>query len=126
MNIPKRRSNRLQALVEWRRIDVDDGEEALRKPARSAGAVVQTVLSGLRIDRRQHEAEIVKAWNFLLDPALTAHAQPTGLRKGTLFVTVDNHTWLDEIVRYRRPEILKRLQASFGEEMVAKISFRVG
>ncbi len=39
---------------------------------------------------------------------------------------VDNSVWLDEIVRYRRKEILDRLQHSFGREMIARISFRVG
>ena len=65
-------------------------------------------------------------WNSLVDPQVAAHAQPAGLNKGTLFVTVDSSVWLDEIVRYRRREILDRLQHSFGREMVKKISFRVG
>ena len=84
------------------------------------------VLTGLRMDRRCAEAEIVKVWNNLLDPNIVAHAQPTGIRKGTLFVTVDSSVWLSEIVRYRRKEILTRLQHSFGNEFVARISFRVG
>jgi len=41
------------------------------------------VLSELRIDRRRAEAEVVKVWNDLLDPAIVAHAQPTGLHKAT-------------------------------------------
>ena len=49
-----------------------------------------------------------------------------GLRKGTLFVTVDSSVWLSEIVRYRRKEILDRLQHSFGRDFITKISFRVG
>jgi predicted nucleic acid-binding Zn ribbon protein len=65
-------------------------------------------------------------WNNLIDPQITAHAQPTGINKGTLFVTVDNNVWLSEIVRYRRREILDRLQHSFGKELIARISFRVG
>ena len=84
------------------------------------------VLTGLRIERRQAEAEIVRVWNDLLDPNITTHAQPTGLAKGTLFVTVDSSTWLSEIVRYRRKEILGRLQTSFGLELIQRISFRVG
>jgi len=52
--------------------------------------------------------------------------QPAGLRKGTLFVNVDSSVWLSEIVRYRRKEILDRLQHSFGREIIKKISFRVG
>jgi predicted nucleic acid-binding Zn ribbon protein len=84
------------------------------------------VLAGLRIDSRQAETEILKVWNHQLDPNIVAHAQPTGIRKGTLFVTVDSSVWLDEIVRYRRREILERLQNSFGRDLIARISFRTG
>ena len=84
------------------------------------------VLSGLRMDSRQAETEILKVWSNQLDPNIVAHAKPTGIRKGTLFVTVDSSVWLDEIVRYRRREILERLQNSFGRDLIVKISFRVG
>ena len=59
---------------------------------------------------------MTRVWNNLLDPTIVAHAQPTGLRNGTLFVTVDSSVWLSEIVRYRRKEILDRLQHSFGRD----------
>ena len=61
-----------------------------------------------------------------LDPNIVAHAQPAGIRHGTLFVNVDSSVWLDEIVRYRRREILERLQNSFGRELIRRISFRLG
>jgi len=78
------------------------------------------------MDQRRGEAEIVRVWNHQLDPAMTAHAQPTGIRNGTLFVTVDSSVWLAEIIRYRRKEILDRLQHSFGRDVIQKISFRIG
>jgi predicted nucleic acid-binding Zn ribbon protein len=84
------------------------------------------VLADLRMDRRHAEAEVLKVWNNLLDPVITAHAQPTGLNKGTLFVTVDSSVWLSEIVRYRRKEILDRLQHSFSRDFITRISFRLG
>ena len=84
------------------------------------------VLSGLRMTDRLAEAEIVKVWNNQLDPNIVAHAQPAGIRKGTVFVNVDSSVWLDELVRYRRREILERLQNSFGRELIKRISFRVG
>jgi predicted nucleic acid-binding Zn ribbon protein len=89
-------------------------------------AVLPGVLRGLGLDRKRAEAEIARVWNHLIDPALVAHAQPTGLRNGTLFVTVDSSVWLDEIVRYRRREILDRLQHSFGPDLISRISFRTG
>ena len=88
--------------------------------------VMPGVLKDMRIDSRRAEVEIVKVWNSLIDPNIVAHAQPVGLRKGTLFVVVDSSVWLSEIVRYRRKEILDRLQHSFGRDVIVKISFRIG
>ncbi len=113
-------------LAQWRGVDLAPLERAQALRAQPASAIMPRVLSDLRIDRRRAEAEVVKVWNDLLDPAIVAHAQPTGLRKGTLFVAVDSSVWLSDIVRYRRKEILDRLQHSFGRDFIAKISFRVG
>ena len=117
---------RARVLAQWRGWDTTGDEKARRLSSRKAGDVMSSVLSGLRIDQRQSETEILKVWNNIMDPNVTAHAQPTGIRKGTLFVTVDHSAWLDEIVRYRRKEILDRLQSSFGRELIARISFQVG
>jgi predicted nucleic acid-binding Zn ribbon protein len=123
---PPRADARQRALAQWRGIDLAPVEKARALSARAAGDLLPKVLTGLRMDRRRAEAEVLKVWNNLIDPAIVAHAQPTGLNKGTLFVTVDSSAWLSEIVRYRRREILDRLQHGFGTEMIARISFRVG
>jgi predicted nucleic acid-binding Zn ribbon protein len=123
---PGKRSARQRALAALRGIDLKPLEIARENRARPAAAVLPKVLAELRIETRQAEAEIVKVWNHLIDPTLVAHAQPTGLHKGTLFVTVDSSVWLSEIVRYRRKEILDRLQHSFGRDLIQRISFRVG
>ena len=113
-------------LASWRGVDVTPVVKAGARREKNAEQLVGSVLKGLRIERRLAEAEIVKVWNSLIDPTIAVHAQPTGIHKGTVFVTVDSSTWLSEIVRYRRKEILERLQNSFGKEMVARISFRCG
>lgn len=117
---------RQRVLAAWRGVDVTPLEKAKAARTRTAGDVLPRVLTDLRIDRRRAEAEVVKVWNNLIDPNIVPHAQPTGIHKGTLFVTVDNSAWLDEIVRYRRREILERLQHSFGKDLITRISFRVG
>jgi hypothetical protein len=117
---------RRRVLAQWRGVDLAPLETARAVSARRAGDVVPKIFADLRLDARRAEAEIVKVWNSLLDPNIVAHAQPTGLRKGTLFVTVDSSVWLSEIVRYRRKEILDRLQHSFGRNLIQKISYRVG
>ncbi|MGA2029780.1 MAG: DUF721 domain-containing protein [Verrucomicrobiota bacterium] len=124
--MPKRIPPRQRVLAQWRGADLSPIEIAQAVRARRASDVLPKVMTDLRIDARQGEAEVVKVWNSLLDPNITAHAQPANLHKGTLFVNVDSSVWLSEIVRYRRKEILDRLQHSFGKNLIQKISFRIG
>jgi hypothetical protein len=123
---PPRPTRRERVLAQWRGIDLSSQEKARDHSVKAVQNVMPKVLTGLRMDRRRSEAEIVRVWNNSVDPSLTAHAQPVGINKGTLFVNVDSSVWLDEIVRYRRKEILDRLQNSFGKQVVTRISFRIG
>lgn len=123
---PPRATTRQRVLAQWRGVDVTPLEVAQALRARKAGDVMPKLLTDMRIDGRRAEAEIVKVWNQLIDPTIVAHAQPVGLRKGTLFIVVDSSVWLSEIVRYRRKEVLDRLQHSFGPTLIKKISYRVG
>ena len=123
---PGKVGSRQRVLAQWRGIDVAPLEKAQTLRAQAVGALLPKVMGDLRLDRRFSQAEMMKVWNNLLDPNIVAHAQPTGLLKGTLFVTVDSSVWLSDIVRYRRKEILERLQHSFGRKVIARISFRVG
>jgi hypothetical protein len=117
---------RKQTLRQWVRVDTTEQEQLKAFHPDATAGLVDKALKTLRLDARNSEAQILKAWSHLIDPTLTAHAQPVGIRKGTLFVNVDNSVWLSEIVRYRRHEILERLQHCFGKEMVQRISFRIG
>jgi predicted nucleic acid-binding Zn ribbon protein len=126
MSSPKKSSARRQVLAQWRGVDLEPIEKARAVRAQAADQVVSKVLGDLKMDSRRAEIEIVKVWNSLLDPNIAAHAQPANLRNGTLFVNVDSSAWLSEIVRYRRKEILDRLQHSFGKSYIQKISFRIG
>jgi len=114
------------ALVDWRRIDLTEQEKARLDHVKTLAETMPGVLKGLGLDRKQSDLEVLKVWNNLMDPLVVAHAKPVGLVKGTLFVNVDSNVWLDELVRYRRREILQRLHHSFGPDLVQRISFRVG
>lgn len=123
---PRKPTRRERVLALWRGVHYTPLEKAAEARAKPVGAVLQKVLGNVRFDSRRAEAEIVKVWKDLINPEIVAHAEPTGLRKGTLFVSVDSSVWLEEIVRYHRKEILERLQHSFGPVLIKKISFRVG
>jgi hypothetical protein len=126
MPFPPKASSRQRVLAQWRGIDLASLETARTTRAQAAADILPRLMKELHLDERRGEAELVKVWNELIDPVITAHAQPAGVRNGTLFVNVDSSVWLSEIVRYRRKEILDRLQHSFGRKFIQKISFRVG
>ena len=126
MPLPKKNSARRRVLTQWRGVDLEPVETARAIRARDADQVVSKVLGDLKMDSRRAEIEIVQVWNSSIDPNIVTHAQPANLRNGTLFVNVDSSAWLSEIVRYRRKEILDRLQHSFGKNYIQKISFRIG
>lgn len=113
-------------LSDWRGVDLTPLETVLAATTKPVSSIMPRVLSKIGFDQHRIHAEVLKVWNHLIDANLVVHAHPTGLRRGTLFVTVDSSVWLSEIVRYRRKEILERLQYSFGRELIARISFRVG
>ncbi len=119
-------SPRQRVLAQRHGTDLGPLEQARAATAKPVAAIMPGVLRGMGLDRKRAEAEVARVWQHLIDPTLTAHARPTGLHKGTLFVTVDSSVWLSEIVRYRRREILERLQHSFGPDLIRRISFRAG
>jgi len=99
---PPRLSARQRIVAQWRGLDIAPLEKAQVDRSKPAAALMPHVLVSIRIDQRRVEAEVVKVWNHLIESDIVKHAQPTGLRKGTLFVAVDSSVWLSEIVRYRR------------------------
>lgn len=122
---PGKRSQRTRVLSQFRGIDLEPLEKGRTLKATHPSQILPNLLGKLRIDKRQADVEVLKVWGHLLDPAIVKHARPVGLRKGTLFIAVDSSAWLSELVRYRRHEILERLQHSFGRDYITKLSFRV-
>ncbi len=119
-------SARARTLNSWRGMDVRAVERAWRSRERSLGELLPKVWESLKLDQKLAESQLLVVWKQSIDPTVAAHAHPVGLAKGTLFVSVDSSVWLSEIVRYRRKEILDRLQTVVGRELVQRISFRVG
>lgn len=119
-------ASRQRALIQWRRLDTREEEGSVRRRDKTPKDLMPGLLVSLRLEERVMESEITQIWSRSIDPIIARHAQPVGLAKGTLFVNVDSNVWLSEILRYRRREILERLQNAFGKSRIERISFRVG
>jgi len=123
---PQNGDARRRILSLWRGVDLTSEETARCVRHRTPADLLPNLMTQFHIESRKDDQEVIKVWNEALDPQIVAHAQPTGLNKGTLFVTVDSSPWLDEIVRYHRKPILHLLQNSFGIQKIIRISFRLG
>src|SRR5438128_2593023 len=86
---PRKQTAQQRILAQWRGVDLNPLERARELRAKPVADFLPKVLADLRIDNRRAEAEVVRVWKEALHPEIVAHAQPTGLRKGTLFVAVD-------------------------------------
>jgi predicted nucleic acid-binding Zn ribbon protein len=115
-----------RTLNAWRGVDLRPMEAAMRRADKALSDILPNVLTRLRLDRRQSESQIIEVWKRTMDPLIVAHAHPTSLAKGTVFISVDSSVWLSELVRYRQREILEKLQLAVGKETVQKLSFRIG
>ncbi|MCW5559579.1 MAG: DUF721 domain-containing protein, partial [Verrucomicrobiae bacterium] len=120
----RQRRARRRVLAAWRRVDLAEAEGARKVAGRALAEVLPKVLAGIRLDQRPSESQMVTVWRQVVDPQTAAHAQPVGLVRGTLIVAVDSSVWLAEIMRYRRREILERVQDAMGRDVVQRISFR--
>jgi hypothetical protein len=117
---------RNRAVDQWRRMPFTATEKAWKDASKPVSDILTGVLGKMRLEQRLDESRIQQIWPQVIDPTVAAHASPANFAKGTLFVLVDSNVWLDEIVRYRRHEILERLQTALGKTVVQKISFRLG
>jgi predicted nucleic acid-binding Zn ribbon protein len=106
-------------------MDADDAERTWNNADRPAEELVPRVLARLRLDEKLEQAQVLRLWTSIIDPVVAAHTRPLNFANGTLFVAVDSNVWLDEIVRYRRHEILERLQHALGRTVVQRVSYRV-
>jgi len=67
---------------------------------------------------------IFLAWQKVVGEILAERSHPSKLENGVLFVTVQNNTWMQELL-LRKQEIISRYKILYKEE-IADIIFLIG
>jgi len=88
--------------------------------------VIDSLLQGLKAGVKGKRATLQSIWPQIVGSSLSPHTKPSLMREGILCVWVDSSVLAYELSQRYRGTILKRTQASLGEETVKKIIFRVG
>lgn len=116
---------REQVLREWNALPRGAETYAASIPPPLAEAVPHA-LKKLGLDERWRQNQIAAAWVEVVGETIARHAQPVAFRKQSLIVTVDNSVWLNELARFLKPELLKKLRERFGAVAPRDILFRIG
>jgi len=89
--------------------------------------VLEEVLRGLDLKRKQEEGEIFEFWKDNVGKKIARHTSPYSLtRQGKLLINVDSSSWIDELTRFHKEKIRKAINKFLGQETVKEIFFRVG
>jgi predicted nucleic acid-binding Zn ribbon protein len=90
-------------------------------------SVLSEVWKNLKIKDKLEVAKIWENWAELAGEDLAAHTKPSELNEeGKLFVNVISPTWADYLNRFKKDEILKKINGSLGREIVREIFFSIG
>jgi len=116
---------RNQVLREWRPY----ANPELVRPPRPAAAVNQVVpklMKQLGLEQRLQQSQVFFLWAQIVGSDIARHAQPVGLRNGSLIIAVDHPIWLQELKRYHKPMLLQKIRATVGDRAVKDLVFRIG
>jgi len=91
----------------------------------SVGEVLERLFNKLSIDKKLKEVNALKLWEEVTGEKISQHSLPLFVRKGNLFVRVDNSGWLTQLT-YLKHEIISELNQRLGGESIKNIYFRLG
>jgi hypothetical protein len=78
---------------------------------------------GMEVKLKQHG--VWSLWGEVVGPAISAHAQPSVVRDGRLFVAVEDSLWLHQL-NYLKHQILVELNNKLGKAALREMVLRVG
>jgi predicted nucleic acid-binding Zn ribbon protein len=100
-----------------------DGERDPAAPP-AIGDLLDRVLAGFGAPPTRAMTTVFDAWPDVVGDVVAAHARPVSVDRGALVVAVDEPAWATEL-RYRRHELLDRLDAVLGPAVITSIEVRV-
>lgn len=117
----KRHFDKTAWMVSRERFQLTDPEPPSEDATVSIRDVLAGIFKGIEANDRPWLRQLAEEWDKLVGDLTAGHARPGGLRGQALVVYVDSAAWLNELARYRRPDMLVRLQKRFGAGRIKSI-----
>jgi len=117
--------NRSQWESERERFHIKDYYPPSRSNLQSVADIVPKILKKLGLEQRSWENQLLEQWESLAGKNLSKHTRPGRLQNRVLHVFVSNSTWLSELSRYGKKDLLAKLQKQFGAARIRDIRLQL-
>lgn len=98
--------------------------EGLRQTGiKKLGTVVDSVLKKYGLDKKLKEVAVLNMWEDVVGEKISEVAKAVKIKKGILFVSVENSSWRSEL-NFMKNDIIKKLNNQLKEDLVKDILFR--
>lgn len=87
--------------------------------------VLDKIFSRRGIDKKMKEMSVLKLWKEVVGKKIDKHTHPFSVKKGKLFVRVDNSGWLVQLT-YLKDKIMAELNKKEGGKLINDIYFWLG
>ncbi len=114
---------RARVVAEWRGLPETPWPSDTAKPI---GDALTKLMTGLGLNDRLREEEVMGAWKEMVGEFVAQHSAPHRLKDGVLYVNVLQPTVHFELERMWKRDILAKLKKRFGGRVVRELRFRLG
>jgi len=87
--------------------------------------IVNRLFKEIGIEKKIKEEEALRMWKEVVGETIDRHTCPVSIKKGNLFVKVDNSGWLSALT-YLKEKIISEFNQRQGEDLIKEIYFKLG
>lgn len=90
---------------------------------------IKTILDALfqkkNLQSKLKGGQVFDIWEEVVGPRIACHSQPKSFSDNTLWVTVDNSIWMQQL-KFLEGQIKEKLNQRVGSSLIEKLRFQIG
>ena len=95
------------------------------KEAEPIGQGMDSLMKKLGMSSGYNFEQIAEQWAEIVGCDVAAHCRPGAVERGALIVFVDSSSWLNELSRYGKKQMLDNVQKQLGSDKIKSVVLRI-
>jgi len=87
------------------------------------GSIISDVIKDLNLKNKLSVSNIFNHWEEIVGTEISRKAKPKKINRNTLFISVTNSTWANELSLMSN-QLINKINLFIGEEVVKNIKFK--